>query len=74
MTSFRLERDFLELFPNATIAIAVVRGVDNMVDDPEIWPMLDVEIERAAALVGAGEISQHPAQWLPGERPSPGLA
>ncbi|MEZ4533189.1 MAG: phenylalanine--tRNA ligase beta subunit-related protein [Thermomicrobiales bacterium] len=61
MTSFRLERDFLELFPNATIAIAVVRGVDNMVDDPEIWPMLDVEIERAAALVGAGEISQHPA-------------
>ena len=61
MTQFRLESDFLELFPEATIALAVVRGIDNRVDDPEIWPMLEVEIERAAASVGDGEISQHPA-------------
>ncbi|HET9659745.1 MAG TPA: phenylalanine--tRNA ligase beta subunit-related protein [Thermomicrobiales bacterium] len=61
MTEFRLESDFLELFPDATIAIAVVRGIDNRVDDPEIWPMLETEIERAAASVSDEEISQHPA-------------
>jgi DNA/RNA-binding domain of Phe-tRNA-synthetase-like protein len=61
MTNFRLEADFLELFPDATIAIAVVRGIDNRVEDPEIWPMLETEIERAAASIGDGEISQHPA-------------
>jgi DNA/RNA-binding domain of Phe-tRNA-synthetase-like protein len=61
MTAFRLEADFLELFPKAAIAIAVVRGIDNTVDDPEIWPMLEVEIERAAASANEGEISQHPA-------------
>ena len=61
MTTFRLESDILELYPAATIAIAVVRGIDNTVDDPEIWPMLEVEIDRAAASLGDGEISQHPA-------------
>ena len=61
MTTFRLEPDFLELFPAATIAIAVVRGIDNAVEDPEIWPMLEVEIERAAASANEGEISQHSA-------------
>lgn len=61
MTTFRLEPAFLELFPEATVAIAVVRGIDNTVDDPEIWPMLEVEIERAAVTANAGEISQHPA-------------
>lgn len=61
MTVFRLEPDFLELFPDATIAIAVVRGIDNTIVDPEIWPILDVEIERAGALANAGEISQLPA-------------
>lgn len=61
MTNFRLAPDFLELFPDATIAIAVVRGVDNRVVDPEIWPMLETEIERAAASLSEGEISQHPA-------------
>ena len=61
MTQFRLEADFLELFPEATIAIAVVRDIDNRVDDPEIWPMLEVEIERAAASANDGEIAQHPA-------------
>jgi DNA/RNA-binding domain of Phe-tRNA-synthetase-like protein len=61
MTTFRLESDILELFPAATIAIAVVRGIDNTVDDPEIWPMLEVEIDRAVASLGDGEISQHPA-------------
>jgi DNA/RNA-binding domain of Phe-tRNA-synthetase-like protein len=61
MTSFRLEPDFLALFPDATIAIAVVRDIDNTVDDPEIWPMLEVEIERAAASITEGEIGQHPA-------------
>lgn len=61
MTDFRLEPDVLTLFPEATIAIAVVRGIDNRVEDPEIWPMLETEIERAAATVGDGEISQHPA-------------
>ena len=43
------------------IAIAVVQGIDNRIDDPEIWPMLETEIERAAAAVSDGEISQHPA-------------
>ncbi len=61
MTRLLLEPDFLELFPEATVAIAVVRGVDNTVDDPEIWPMLEIEIERAAASANAGEISQHAA-------------
>jgi DNA/RNA-binding domain of Phe-tRNA-synthetase-like protein len=61
MTNFRLEPDFLELFPDVTIAIAVVRGIDNRVEDPEIWPMLEIEIERAAASLSDGEISQHPA-------------
>jgi DNA/RNA-binding domain of Phe-tRNA-synthetase-like protein len=61
MTSMLLEPDFLALFPEATIAIVVVRGVDNTVDDPEIWPMLEVEIERAVVSANAGEISQHPA-------------
>jgi DNA/RNA-binding domain of Phe-tRNA-synthetase-like protein len=61
MTEFRLEADVLALFPDATVAIAVVRGIDNRVDDPEIWPMLETEIERAAASVSDGEISQHPA-------------
>jgi len=61
MTAFRLESDVLDLFPDATIAIAVVRGVDNRVDDPEIWPMLETEIERAATSVSNGEISQHSA-------------
>jgi DNA/RNA-binding domain of Phe-tRNA-synthetase-like protein len=61
MTSFRLEPDFLEIFPDVTIAIAVVRGIDNRVEDPEIWPMLEIEIERAAASLSDGEISQHPA-------------
>ncbi|MCO5220296.1 MAG: phenylalanine--tRNA ligase beta subunit-related protein [Thermomicrobiales bacterium] len=65
MTKVRLESDFLELFPDATIAIAVVRGVDNRVEDPEIWPMLQVEIERAAAMVSGAEIAQLPsvAPW-----------
>jgi DNA/RNA-binding domain of Phe-tRNA-synthetase-like protein len=61
MTEFRREADVLALFPDATVAIAVVRGIDNRVDDPEIWPMLETEIERAAASVSDGEISQHPA-------------
>jgi DNA/RNA-binding domain of Phe-tRNA-synthetase-like protein len=61
MTEFRVEADVLALFPDATVAIAVVRGIDNRVDDPEIWPMLETEIERAAASVSDGEISQHPA-------------
>jgi DNA/RNA-binding domain of Phe-tRNA-synthetase-like protein len=61
MTEFRLEADVLALFPDATVAIAVVHGIDNRVDDPEIWPMLETEIERAAASVSDGEISQHPA-------------
>lgn len=61
MTSFRLESEFLALFPDATVAIAAIRGVDNTVNDPEIWPMLEVEIARAAESIGAGEISQHPA-------------
>ena len=61
MTVFRLEPDFLALFPEAMIAIAVVQGIDNRIDDPEIWPMLETEIERAAAAVSDGEISQHPA-------------
>ena len=61
MTSLRLEPDFLALFPDATVAIAVVRGLDNTIDDPEIWPMLEVEIERASVSANVGEISQHPA-------------
>lgn len=61
MAEFRLDPDFLALFPEATIAIAVVQGIDNRVEDPEIWPMLETEIERAAAAVSDGEISQHPA-------------
>ncbi len=61
MTTFRLEPPFLELFPEATVAIVVVRGIDNTIDDPEIWPMLEIEIERAAASANEGEISQHPA-------------
>lgn len=61
MPYLRLEPEFLSLFPEATIAIAVVRGVDNTVDDPEIWPMLEVEINRAAESANTGEISQHPA-------------
>ncbi len=61
MTILLLEPDFLVLFPEATVAIAVVRGVDNTVDDPEIWPMLEIEIARAAASVNAGEVSQHSA-------------
>ena len=39
----------------------MVRGIDNRVEDPEIWPMLEVEIERAAASIGEQEISQLPA-------------
>lgn len=58
MPEFRLESDFLDLFPNATIGIAVVLGIDNGVDDPEIWPMLETEIARAAASIGEQEISQ----------------
>jgi DNA/RNA-binding domain of Phe-tRNA-synthetase-like protein len=61
MTKLQLEPDFLELFPDATIAIAVARGIDNRVDDPEIWPMLEIEIERAVASIGEQEISQLPA-------------
>lgn len=61
MTEFRLEPAFLDLFPDATIAIAVVRGIDNRVDDPEIWPMLEVEIERARQATEGAEISQLPA-------------
>jgi len=61
MPAFRLEPDFLELFPEATIGIAVVRGIDNRVDDPEIWPMLETEIDRASAALDGQEISQHPA-------------
>lgn len=61
MTTFRLEPNFLDLFPDSTIAIVVVRGIDNSVEDLEIWPMLEVEIERVAASVSDGEISQHPA-------------
>jgi DNA/RNA-binding domain of Phe-tRNA-synthetase-like protein len=61
MTEFRLEADGLALFPDATVAIAVVHGINNRLDDPEIWPMLETEIERAAASVSDGEISQHPA-------------
>ena len=61
MTRFQLEPDFLALFPNATVAIAVVRGIDNSIEDPEIWPMLEVEIDRAAVSAGEGEIAQHPA-------------
>lgn len=65
MPRFRIEPDFLSLFPDATIALAVVRGIDNQVDDPEIWPMLGIEIERAAADVDGQEISQLPsvAPW-----------
>lgn len=61
MSEFRLEPDFLEYFPAATIAIAIARGIDNRVDDPEIWPMLETEIERAALFLGDNEISQLPA-------------
>jgi DNA/RNA-binding domain of Phe-tRNA-synthetase-like protein len=61
MKRLLLEPDFLHLFPDATIAIAVVRGIDNQVEDPEIWPMLEVEIERAASSIGEQEISQLPA-------------
>lgn len=61
MTTFRLAPDFLELFPEATIGIAVVRGIDNRVDDPEIWPMLETEIDRAVAALEGQEISQYPA-------------
>lgn len=61
MYSIRLEPDFLELFPDATIAIAVVRNIDNRVDDPEIWPMLETEIERVVDWLGDTEIGKHPA-------------
>ncbi len=61
MASFRLEPDFLVLFPEATIATALVRDIDNSIDDPEIWPMLEMEIDRVVASLGDGEISQHPA-------------
>lgn len=61
MTFVRLEPDFLELFPDATVAFALAREIDNTVDDPEIWPMLGIEIERAVASIGTGEIGQHPA-------------
>jgi DNA/RNA-binding domain of Phe-tRNA-synthetase-like protein len=61
MSELRLEPDFLELFPDATIAIAVVHDIDNRIEDPEIWPMLESEIGHAAASLGDGEISQHPA-------------
>lgn len=61
MTLLRLAPDFLALFPDATIALAVVRGIDNRVDDPEIWPMLEIEIERAQVAIDGHEISQLPA-------------
>ncbi len=61
MTVFRLEPDFLALFPDATIALAVARGIDNRVDDPEIWPMLETEIDRAAGDLEGAEIGQLPA-------------
>lgn len=61
MPKFRLEPDFLELFPHATIAIAVVEGIDNTVNDPEIWPMLELEMERARVSMSEGEVGQHPA-------------
>lgn len=61
MPEFRIEPDVLELFPEVTIAIAIVRGIDNRVDDPEIWPMLQTEIERAADAVRDLEIGKLPA-------------
>jgi len=61
VASFELEPDFLALFPEATVGIAVVRGIDNRVDDPEIWPMLETEIERAARALEGQDIGQHPA-------------
>ena len=33
MTKFRMEKDFLEIFPDAMIGILVCRGIDNKEKD-----------------------------------------
>ena len=61
MPDFRIAPDMLDVFPDATIALAIVRGIDNTVDDPEIAPMLQTEITRAANAVRDLEIGKLPA-------------
>jgi DNA/RNA-binding domain of Phe-tRNA-synthetase-like protein len=61
VTSLTVESDFWDLFPDACIGMVGVHGIDNRVDDPEIEPMLQVEVERAANHLGDDEIGSHPA-------------
>ncbi len=61
MKRFRLEQDFLNIFPEAKIGLLVCRGIDNTVKDPEKYRAAHDEAQAAAKQnIQEPEVTQNP--------------
>ena len=61
MKKFRLEKEFLEIFPEARIGLLVCRGIDNRVKDPEKYrAALDEAQEISKQYIQDPEFTQNP--------------
>jgi DNA/RNA-binding domain of Phe-tRNA-synthetase-like protein len=60
MPSFRLEPDFLALFPEARIGVVLARGLDNRRSAPECAALLDAEVRATAERLAGAEIGSLP--------------
>jgi DNA/RNA-binding domain of Phe-tRNA-synthetase-like protein len=60
-----LTPEFLALFPDALVGVAVARGIDNRGEDAELSRRLRAAAEAIPGRVGAGPIPEHPrvAVW-----------
>ena len=57
---FRLEPDFLSLFPQARIGVVLARGLDNHRAAPECAALLEEEVGATAARLAGAEIGSLP--------------
>jgi DNA/RNA-binding domain of Phe-tRNA-synthetase-like protein len=57
--------EFLALFPEALVGVAVVRGIDNLGEDPELTARLKTAAGAIPERVGAAPLTEHPriAVW-----------
>lgn len=60
MPAFRLEPDFLALFPEARIGVVLARGLDNRRSAPECAALLEAEVRATAERLAGAEIGSLP--------------
>jgi DNA/RNA-binding domain of Phe-tRNA-synthetase-like protein len=60
MRKFVIEDSFWELFPDTSIGVIAVKGLNNGVTSPDFAVMLEEASEKAAASLEGAELAKHP--------------